>query len=88
MAITEQASYNDSLDHPIHPPPSSLKSHFDMEKPPAANYVIKAFKGVFQVYLNAEAANRGECFNYTYPVMKQYLDDVNKMCTMISNGPL
>lgn len=59
-----------------------------MEKPPAANYVIKAVDGVFQVFENAEAAERGECFDYQYPVMKKYIDDVGKMCAMIGNGPL
>ncbi len=59
-----------------------------MEKPPAANYVIKALNGVFQVYESTEAAERGESFDYHYPVMRKYLDDVHKMCAMISNGPL
>ncbi|KAI9562378.1 AMP deamise 2 [Daphnia sinensis] len=75
-------------DHPIHPPPHILSSHNDGEIPPPANYVIKAFNGVFQVYEDEEAAENGDCLSFTYPVFKKYIDDVHRMCNMISNGPL
>ena len=76
------------VDHPIHPPPNFLSTHYDMEKPPPANYTVRALDGVFQVYETAEAAERGEAFDYRYPVLRKYLEDVSKMCAMISNGPL
>ncbi|XP_046442028.1 AMP deaminase 2-like isoform X9 [Daphnia pulex] len=75
-------------DHPIHPPPHVLSSHNDGEIPESANCVIKALDGVFQVYESQEAADNGESLNFSYPVFKKYIDDVHKMCNMISNGPL
>lgn len=75
-------------DHPVHPPSSFLKSRFDSVKPPPANYTIKAVNGVFHVYETAEAVERGENLNYTYPVFKKYLDDLRTLNLMISNGPL
>jgi hypothetical protein len=77
-----------TLDHPIHPPPHVLSSHNDGEIPESANCVIKALNGVFQVYESQEAADNGESLNFSYPVFKKYIDDVHKMCNMISNGPL
>jgi hypothetical protein len=76
------------LDHPIHPPPHVLSSHNNGKITPPANYVIKVFNGVFQVYENQDAAENGESLNFSYTVFEKYIDDVNKMCNMISNRPL
>jgi hypothetical protein len=77
------------IDHPIHPPPNFMASHYDNEIPASANYVIKAVNGVFQVYESDEAVEREECLSgYSYPSFKKYIYDVNKMCSLISNGPL
>ena len=76
------------LDHPIHPPSEFLSSSYGSGMPAPANYVIKSVDGVFHVFESDDAAQRGECLNYNYPVFKKYLDDVQRMCVMISDGPL
>ena len=78
----------DETDHPIHPPSEFLSSEYGTGMPAPANYVIKSVDGVFHVFETEEAAQRGECLNYAYPVFKKYLDDVQRMCVMISDGPL
>lgn len=75
-------------DHPIHPPSEFLSSSYGSGMPAPANYVIKSVDGVFHVFESDDAAQRGECLNYNYPVFKKYLDDVQRMCVMISDGPL
>ena len=65
-----------------------MATHYDNEIPASANYVIKAINGVFQVYESNEAVEREESLNYSYPSFKKYIYDVNKMCSLISNGPL
>lgn len=65
-----------------------MSSHNDGEMPPPANYVVKAFNGVFHVFESEEDAENEKCLDFDYPDFKKYLDDVHKMCNMISNGPL
>ena len=75
-------------DHPIHPPSEFLSCKYENARPPSANYLISSVDGVFHVYENADALQRGESLHCDYPVFRKYLDDVQRMCVMISDGPL
>ncbi|XP_065211003.1 AMP deaminase 2 isoform X2 [Planococcus citri] len=74
-------------DHPIHVPLSDKNPwHADFYE--SKGYVIKSNKGVFQVYENEEAARNDTPKDYFYPLLETYISDLNRICTMMADGPL
>ncbi|XP_014293002.1 AMP deaminase 2 [Halyomorpha halys] len=74
-------------DHPVHVP-SNVGDPWECESPPPSNYVIKCKLGVFQVYENNDAAAADKPLNYDYPDLATFVSDMNKLNTMIADGPL
>lgn len=56
-----------------------------MDFPEDLNYVIKANKGVFEVYRDAECK---DSISYAYTKYKDFVQDMQTMCAMIADGPL
>lgn len=71
-------------DHPIHPPVHG-DSPWSLEIPPNKNYFLKAVDGVYNVFKDAECK---ENLSYNYIKLPEYIDSMQKMCTMIADGPL
>lgn len=74
-------------DHPVHAP-SNEGDPWECESPPPSNYIIKCKLGVFQVYENDDAAASDKPLNYDYPDLASFVSDMNKLNTMIADGPL
>ena len=43
---------------------------------------------MFEVYENDEAAQKNTPKDYFYPMLETYISDLNKICTMMADGPL
>ncbi|GLH07891.1 AMP deaminase [Gryllus bimaculatus] len=74
-------------DHPVHAP-ASKGDPWECEFPPASGYLIRPVAGVFQLYRDAAALERGEALNYPYPNLPTFVQDMNLLCAMIADGPL
>ncbi|CAO1382196.1 unnamed protein product [Diamesa serratosioi] len=70
-------------EHPVNPPDNT--DPWQLEFPEDLNYVIKANKGVFEVYRDAECT---ESINYAYTKYTDFVQDMQTMCAMIADGPL
>lgn len=71
-------------DHPIHPVHNG-DSPWSLESPPPKNYTIKAVAGVFNVFKDKECK---ESLPYKYIKLPEFVDCMQKMCSMIADGPL
>lgn len=76
-----------NADHPIHVPVSD-KNPWHADFYSSKGYIVKANKGVFQVYENEEALKKNTPKDYPYPLLDTYISDLNKICTMMADGPL
>jgi len=74
-------------DHPVHAPPSST-CPWSSALPAAKGYVFSAVAGVYQVYQDQAALHANNPLPYTYPTLDIFVQDMNRLCTMIADGPL
>lgn len=65
-------------------PPDNLDP-WELEFPEDLNYTIKAKKGTFEVYRDAEANDK---IDYPCPIVTEFIKDMQTMCAMIADGPL
>ena len=56
----------------------------------AKDVVFHMVNGVFKVYLNNnnEPPTKSDLINFEYPNLEKYINDVNRMCTLVSDGSL
>lgn len=73
-------------DHPVHAPAS--RNPWECDFPPDKKYVIKPVRGVFQVYKDQESADNNHPIAYPFPNLDVFVADMNRLCTMIADGPL
>ncbi|XP_054257177.1 AMP deaminase 2 isoform X2 [Macrosteles quadrilineatus] len=74
-------------DHPVHAPPSTT-SPWECEIPATKGYIIQPLRGVYQVYKDKTALDNGEALPYAYPRLDMFVQDMNRLCTMIADGPM
>lgn len=74
------------VDHPVHAPGRSNPWICESSEP--KNYLVKPVRGVFHVYKDKEALDKDEAISYPYPDLDMFVSDMNKLCTMIADGPL
>ncbi|KAL1114902.1 hypothetical protein AAG570_007726 [Ranatra chinensis] len=74
-------------DHPVHAP-ANRGDPWECKLPTPKGYVIAAKAGVFQVYENEAAREAGTPLNYPFLDLETFVYDMNKLCTMIADGPL
>lgn len=79
--------YTYVADHPIHVPYSN-KNPWNAEVYDSKGYILKANKGVFQVYENDDKLRANEPKDYQYPLLETFISDLNKVCMMMADGPL
>lgn len=75
------------LDHMVHPPFKDGKDPWEGPTPPPKGYTIKVDQGVFNLYKKGEDGKETRV-PYEYNNLQQYIQDMNIMCSMISDGPL
>ena len=75
------------LDHQVHAPKSS-GDHWECEVQPDLGYKLSVEQGVFQVFKTQEDLESRRPVNYQYPRLGEFVKDLQKMCSMISDGPL
>lgn len=76
-----------ATDHPVHAPPSTT-SPWESELPPTKGYVMAPVRGVYHVYRNQAALEAGDPIPYAFPNLDVFVADMNRLCTMISDGPM
>uniref|UniRef100_A0A1B6MLD3 AMP deaminase n=1 Tax=Graphocephala atropunctata TaxID=36148 RepID=A0A1B6MLD3_9HEMI len=74
-------------DHPVHAPPSTT-SPWECELPPNKGYIFAPVRGVFQVYPDQAARDADNPLPYSYPHLDTFVQDMNRLCTMIADGPM
>ncbi|KAL0819359.1 hypothetical protein ABMA28_007483 [Loxostege sticticalis] len=74
-------------DHMVHPPFKDGKDPWEGPTPPPKGYTIKVDQGVFNLYKKGEDGKENRV-PYEYNNLQQYIQDMNIMCSMISDGPL
>ncbi|KAL0868850.1 hypothetical protein ABMA27_007199 [Loxostege sticticalis] len=74
-------------DHMVHPPFKDGKDPWEGPTPPPKGYTIKVDQGVFNLYKKGEDGKETRV-PYEYNNLQQYIQDMNIMCSMISDGPL
>ena len=74
-------------DYQVHAPKSS-GNHWECNFPPNQGYFAVIEKGVFQIYKNKEDMKEGSSINFQYPTLDVFIRDLQKMCTLIADGPL
>ncbi|KAG8247207.1 AMP deaminase 3 [Homalodisca vitripennis] len=79
--------YAISADHPVHAPPSTT-SPWECEMPPAKGYIFAPVRGVFQVYRDQAARDADNPLPYSYPHLDTFVQDMNRLCAMIADGPM
>uniref|UniRef100_A0A2H8TGI5 AMP deaminase n=1 Tax=Melanaphis sacchari TaxID=742174 RepID=A0A2H8TGI5_9HEMI len=72
-------------DHPVHPP-ASVGDPWQCDFPPSLGFTIRACDGVFQVYSSPDSEIPVQGF--PYPNLETFCRDMQRLCTMISDGPL
>ncbi|VVC27125.1 AMP deaminase,Adenosine/AMP deaminase domain,Metal-dependent hydrolase,Adenosine/AMP deaminase [Cinara cedri] len=72
-------------DHPVHPP-ASVGDPWQCEFPPSLGYTILPRDGVFQMYTDEDLERPVQGF--PYPNLETFCRDMQRLCTMISDGPL
>ena len=71
----------------VHAPKSS-GDHWDAKFLPDLGYFLQIEKGVFRVYKSWEDLARARPLDLEYPRLDVFIRDLQKMCTMIADGPL
>lgn len=71
-------------DHPVNPP-KSTESPWLIDFPDDRNYTIRANRGVFEVFRDAEAKDQ---LPFEYTKLADFVQDMQMMCSMIADGPL
>lgn len=71
-------------DYSVHAP-TSTDDPWAIDFPPDLGYTLKAERGVFNVYRDAECT---DSLNYPYCKLEEFVQDMQVMCTMIADGPL
>ncbi|XP_025418247.1 AMP deaminase 2 isoform X3 [Sipha flava] len=87
-AFTDQLLFDiasGQYDHPVHPP-ASVGDPWQCDFPPSLGYTIRARDGVFQLYSSPNAEHPVQGF--PYPNLDTFCRDMQRLCTMISDGPL
>ncbi|CAH1731602.1 unnamed protein product [Aphis gossypii] len=72
-------------DHPVHPP-ASVGDPWQCDFPPSLGFTIRARDGVFQMYSSPDSEIPVQGF--PYPNLETFCRDMQRLCTMISDGPL
>jgi AMP deaminase len=72
-------------DHPVHPP-ASVGDPWQCDFPPSLGFTIRARDGVFQMYSSPDSETPVQGF--PYPNLETFCRDMQRLCTMISDGPL
>lgn len=65
--------------------PSASNDPWSVEFPENAGYHIKADKGVFNLYRDAEHKDH---VNYPFLTLDDFVQDMNIICGMMADGPL
>lgn len=73
------------IDHPVHPP-ASVGDPWQCDFPSSLGYTIRARDGVFQMYNSPDDEHSVQGF--PYPNLETFCRDMQRLCTMISDGPL
>jgi len=66
----------------------TIKDPWNIQVPSNIGYWIKMVNGVVHVYASEEGMNQNEFIDYPYPSLTQFLDDMQLICNMITDGPL
>jgi len=74
-------------DHPVHAPPSTT-SPWECDSPPSKGYIFSPLRGVYQVYKDQNALDNNNPLPYTYPHLDLFVQDMNRLCSMIADGPM
>jgi len=72
-------------DHPVHPP-ASVGDPWQCDFPPSLGYTIRARDGVFQLFNSPD--DQQPVQGFPYPNLETFCRDMQRLCTMISDGPL
>lgn len=72
-------------DHPVHPP-ASVGDPWQCDFPPSLGFTIRARDGVFQMYKSPD--DEIPVQGFPYPNLETFCRDMQRLCTMISDGPL
>ena len=75
------------LDHQVHAPKSG-GNHWECSFPPDQGHLLRIEQGVFKVYRNQEDMEKGKPISYQCPSLEEFVKDLQKMCTLIADGPL
>ncbi|CAI6354608.1 unnamed protein product [Macrosiphum euphorbiae] len=87
-AFTDQLLFDiayGQYDHPVHPP-ASVGDPWQCDFPPSLGFTIRAKDGVFQMYSSPDSETPVQGF--PYPNLETFCRDMQRLCTMISDGPL
>ncbi|XP_016659475.1 AMP deaminase 2 isoform X2 [Acyrthosiphon pisum] len=87
-AFTDQLLFDiayGQYDHPVHPP-ASVGDPWQCDFPPSLGFTIRAQDGVFQLYSSPDSETPVQGF--PYPNLETFCRDMQRLCTMISDGPL
>ncbi|XP_060857396.1 LOW QUALITY PROTEIN: AMP deaminase 2 [Metopolophium dirhodum] len=87
-AFTDQLLFDiayGQYDHPVHPP-ASVGDPWQCDFPPSLGFTIRAQDGVFQMYSSPDSETPVQGF--PYPNLETFCRDMQRLCTMISDGPL
>ncbi|XP_022172918.1 AMP deaminase 2 isoform X2 [Myzus persicae] len=87
-AFTDQLLFDiayGQYDHPVHPP-ASVGDPWQCDFPPSLGFTIRARDGVFQMYSSPDSEIPVQGF--PYPNLETFCRDMQRLCTMISDGPL
>ncbi|XP_015363803.1 PREDICTED: AMP deaminase 2 isoform X2 [Diuraphis noxia] len=87
-AFTDQLLFDIAYcqyDHPVHPP-ASVGDPWQCDFPPSLGFTIRARDGVFQLYSSPDSETPVQGF--PYPNLETFCRDMQRLCTMISDGPL
>jgi AMP deaminase len=87
-AFTDQLLFDiayGQYDHPVHPP-ASVGDPWQCDFPPSLGFTIRARDGVFQMYSSPDSETPVQGF--PYPNLETFCRDMQRLCTMISDGPL
>ncbi|KAF4519197.1 hypothetical protein B566_EDAN013490 [Ephemera danica] len=68
--------------------PSTSANPWECDFPPDKSYVIRPVEGVYHVYEDEAAVERGEHLYFPYYDLPTFVRDVNLLCAMIADGPL
>ncbi|XP_074603658.1 AMP deaminase 2-like isoform X2 [Brevipalpus obovatus] len=68
--------------------PVPILDPWNLEVPESIGYVLGLNNGIVQVYRNEEALESNQPFDYPFPSLHEFLEDMRAICDMITDGPL